>query len=159
VTLGGTEGQSRPKQHPVWMPDQGAMTDLRSDTYRTTYNRKKADEDWYSVELKGPATIRRVVLTQGPVQWDGGWFDSSSGKPKIEVKTSASSDWKTASTLESYPSTTATDAKGLSAGQTFEAKLDTPVEATAIRIVGKPAEGKNPKTAFTSCAELAAYSD
>lgn len=160
VTFGGVESQSRPKQHQPWMPDQGAFTDLRADTYRTTYNRRKVDQDWYAIDLPKPATVSRVVFTQGPINPDGGWFDASGGKPRIEVKSAAKPNaWTTLATLETYPATTATDAKGLVAGQVFVVAVPTATEVTAIRIVGKPAEGNNPKTAYTTCAELAAYAE
>jgi DUF1680 family protein len=159
ITFEGKQSQSRPRQTPPWMPHQGAFTDLRPDTYRTTYNRRSADQDWYAIELKQPAPLRRVVFTQGPTNPDGGWFDASAGKPQIQVKTPDDPQWQTVATLESYPATTATDPRGLEAGQSFQAKLDKPVQITALRILGKPADGNNPKNACSSCAELAGYAD
>jgi hypothetical protein len=100
-----------------------------------------------------------VVFTQGPTNPDGGWFDASGGKPQIQVKTPDDPQWQTVATLESYPATTATDPRGLEAGQSFQAKLDNPVQITALRILGKPADGNNPKNACSSCAELAGYAD
>lgn len=159
VTFGGAEDQSRGKHKQPWMPDEGAITDLRPDTYRTTYNRRKVDEDWYSVELKHPAIVRRVVFTQGPVNPDGGWFDASAGKPKIQVRTSPKSAWQTVGTFDAYPDTTATDPKNLHAGQTFETTLSLPGEITSIRLLGKAATGNSANLSYSNCAELAAYSD
>jgi hypothetical protein len=75
----------------------------------------------------------------------------------VQVKTAGSQKWTTVATLETYPATTATDAKGVQDGQVFEAELATPAEVTAVRVAGRPAEGNNPKAAYTTCAELAAY--
>jgi hypothetical protein len=58
--------------------------------------------------------------------------------------------------LDSYPATTATDAKGLKDGQAFTLKLAAPEKVVAVRIIGKPAAGDNPRQAFSSCAELQA---
>ncbi|HZZ44798.1 MAG TPA: beta-L-arabinofuranosidase domain-containing protein [Tepidisphaeraceae bacterium] len=159
VTFGGVEDQSRGKHKQPWMPDEGAITDLRPDTYRTSYNRKKVNQDWYSVELKHPAKVQRVVLTQGPVKPDGGWFDTSAGKPEIQVKIAGKSDWQTVGTFDTYPSTTATDAEGLLGGQTFQTMLANPLEITAIRVAGKAASGNAPNMNYSNCAELAAYSE
>jgi uncharacterized protein len=159
VTFGGIEDQWCPKEHPAWKPDEGAITDLRADTYRATYYRRMTDQEWYSVQLKQPASIRRVTFKQGPVNPDGGWFDASAGKPQIQIKTAAADEWKTIATLDAYPDTTKSDARSLAAGQVFTATLAAPMEITAIRILGKPAEGNNPRTAYSSCAELAAYAE
>ena len=61
--------------------------------------------------------------------------------------------------LESYPATTAESAAGLKDGQEFTQRLREPVQAVALRILGKPASGDNPKQAFSSCAELRAFAD
>jgi uncharacterized protein len=159
ATFGGVESQSRPTNHVFWLPDQGAITDLRPDTYRTSYSRKKADEDWYEVDLKQPATVRRFAFTQGPITWEGGWYDTSSSKPQIQVKTSGSDEWKTVATLDAYPETTAGEAKSVEAGKTYEATSNAPMTITAVRIVGKPSQGTNPRWSYTTCAELAAYAE
>jgi hypothetical protein len=82
---------------------------------------------------------------------NGGWFDTSSGKPAIQVKRTRTGNWETVATLDSYPVTSATVPPTLHDGQGFEVKLKQPVTAVALRIVGRPGG------AFSSCAELAAY--
>jgi hypothetical protein len=54
-------------------------------------------------------------------------------------------------TLEAYPAFTSAGIPGLRDGYPFAVRLKQPVHALAIRIVGRPAR------AFSSCAELAAY--
>ena len=45
------------------------------------------------------------------------------------------------------------------AQSTFTLRLATPVTALALRVVGTPATGDNPKQAFSSCGELQAFED
>jgi hypothetical protein len=73
------------------------------------------------------------------------------------VKRAGDSAWETVAALDSYPETTATDSKGIRAGQRFEVKLASPISAVGVRIAGRPASGDGPAQAFASCAELAAY--
>jgi len=101
--------------------------------------------------------IGRVVHRHGQSFHDGGWFDASKGKPRVEVQGVNENTWRTIGALESYPSTTATDPKGLKPGQVFEIKLSEPVEAAAIRVIGAPASGDNPAQAFSSCGEIEAF--
>jgi DUF1680 family protein len=121
----------------------GSIADEDSDTYRTTNDGKTAEEDWYAVELNRPATITRVVFRHGKSTEDGGWFD---GKPSIQIRRGVAGQWETVAQLEEY--------KGgptMEDGQEFVARLQDPIEISAIRIVGKPAK------TYTSCAEIAAY--
>ena len=136
---------------------EASISDENSSSYRVTFDGKKADEDWFAVEVEEPVEMSRVVFVHGKNFHDGGWFDASAGKPKLQVKRSRDGVWENLATLDSYPGTTATDSKGLEPGQRFEAKLAAPVRAVGLRIVGKPACGDNPTQAFSSCAELAAY--
>ena len=107
VTLGGKESQSRGGTNNAL---EGSFTDLRSDTFRSTRNGKTADEDWFAVELPKPAKIARVVYRHGDSRPNGGWFDTSEGKPRIEYKAAADGPWKLLGTLDSYPATTSKDA-------------------------------------------------
>jgi hypothetical protein len=40
---------------------------------------------WFLVMLQAPRSISRIVFRHGKISEDGGWFDSSRGKPSIEV--------------------------------------------------------------------------
>jgi DUF1680 family protein len=140
---------------------EGNMEDSISDgnptTYRVTFDNAKADEDWFSVEVDEPVEIDRVAFLHGKSFHDGGWFDASSGKPRVEVKATKDGAWEVAATLEAYPATTSTDDKGLQAGQRFDAKLSQARKVVAVRIVGKPATGDRPAQAFSSAAEIGAW--
>src|SRR5262249_29918174 len=110
-------------------------------------------------ELEQPVTVKRVVFVHGKTFHDGGWFDASSGKPHVQIKTSATSSWQTVSEIKDYPATTATDSAGLNGGERFSCELDKPVQIFGVRVVGKPASGDNLKQAFSTCAELQAFGE
>ena len=88
---------------------------------------------------------------------DGGWFDASAGKPRIQIQTSKGGAWENAGELKDYPATTAASAGKLRGGETFICQLPAPVKVFGVRVVGKPACGNKPKQAFSSCAELQAF--
>ena len=134
----------------------GDINDDDLDTFRVTFNNQKREEDWYAVTLKGPVTIRQVIYAHGKSFHDGGWFDTTGGKPKIQVQTEPNGPWKTVAALDSYPDATAADSKQLREGQRFEVSFS-PVQVVAVRILGKPACGDNPTQSFSSCAELQAF--
>ena len=128
--------------------------DLRS--FVVTFDNRPAKEDWFAVTFAAPATIGRVLFAHGKNFHDGGWFDTSGGKPQVQVKREKNGKWETIGTLGDYPATTATDGRKLQQGQTFTLCLSSPVRVIAVRVVGRPACGDDPKQAFASCAELQA---
>jgi DUF1680 family protein len=134
----------------------GSITDDDTGTFRVTFNGKSDDEDWFALTLPTPVTIGRVVFAHGKTFHDGGWFDTSAVKPRIQVQTSLRGEWQTVAMIDTYPITTARNAASLTAGETFEVKF-LPVRVYAVRILGKPASGDNPLQAFSSCAELQAF--
>ena len=134
----------------------GEINDGDTSTFRVTFDAKPAEEDWFALTLTVPVTISRVIFAHGRTFHDGGWFDTSAGKPRIQVKTALDGEWQTVAALDSYPATTATSAAGLMGGETYEVKFPA-LKAIALRIVGKPASGDNPAQAFASCAELQAF--
>ncbi len=123
-----------------------------------TFDGKPAASDWFGVTLDRPVTISRIVFAHGSTFHDGGWFDTTRGKPGIEVLPEPNGRWQRVGELETYPAATATDSAGLRPGQTFTCSLKTPIKACAVRVIGKPACGDNAKQAFSSCAELQAFS-
>lgn len=137
---------------------EGMIADGELGTFRVTFDGSKAERDWFAVTLKKPVKINRVIYAHGKTFHDGGWFDTSKSKPKIQILRKADGEWETVAELSSYPSTTATDHQRTEDGQEFSVKFPT-VEACGIRIIGKPADGDNPKQAFSSCAELQAFLD
>lgn len=136
---------------------EGSIVDGEAETLVVTFDGRKADEDWYAVALPGPARMGRFVFAHGRTFHDGGWFDTTAGKPRFEVRRTADGPWERVGQLEDYPATTATESAGLKSGQAFTVRLAAPVEAVAVRVVGRPASGDNPNQAFSSCAELEAF--
>lgn len=88
---------------------------------------------------------------------DGGWFDASAGKPKVQIQRAQGGAWETIGELDEYPATTATSNGNLKFGQAFTLQLASPVKALAVRVLGVPACGDSPKQNFSSCAELQAF--
>jgi len=148
-------GESRSRKGNLY----GSIADDDPSTLVTTFDGKPADEDWFALTLDEPATITRVVFMHGRTFHDGGWFDTSAGKPKVQAKSAADAAWETLGELADYPATTATDPAKLKGGEAFILKLPTPAKVLVLRVIGKPACGDNPKQAFSSCAELQAYKD
>jgi hypothetical protein len=126
-------------------------------TFVVTFENKPAAEDWYAVKLDSPVQIGRVTFAHGKTFHDGGWFDSSGGKPRIQAQQVKDGPWETIGELSNYPATTATDSAGIQEGARFSAQLAKPITAVGLRVVGKPACGDNPKQAFSSAAELQAF--
>ncbi len=148
---GGTEAVS-------WRGNvTGSISDGDPSTLTVTFNNTLQGEAWFEVSGPQPQTVGQVVFAHGQNFHDGGWFDTSAGKPQVQVKRSATGNWETVATLDTYPATTATDAGGLTEGELFTARLPQPVKAVAVRVIGTPASGDNPSQSFASCAELQAF--
>ncbi len=135
----------------------GSIIDEDNQSIVVTYDTKPAAEDWYAVTLAEPATIGRVVFVHGKSFHDGGWFDASAGKPRVQVQMAKGGEWETIGELKDYPATTATSSAGLKDGDAFTCQLSKPAKGLTIRVIGKPASGDNSKQAFSSCAELQAF--
>ncbi len=150
VLLDGTESRSRSGNQ------NGSIVDEDMQSYAVTFDGKGAKEDWFAVTLDAPVTFSRVVFAHGKSFHDGGWF---AGPPAVQIRRETEGAWETVGTLAGYPATTATDGKRLNPGQTFTLRLPEAVKAVAVRVVGVPACGDSPKQAFSSCAELQAYSE
>lgn len=135
----------------------GSINDGEADSFVVTFDGKAAAEDWFAVTVPAPITISRVVFRHGNAFHDGGWFDTSASKPRIQAKRDRDSQWETVAELSDYPATSATDSAGLKPGQPFSQPLPAPMKVIALRVIGKPACGDNPAQAFASCAELEAF--
>jgi hypothetical protein len=135
----------------------GSIVDEDASTFVVTFDGTLKDEDWYAVQAEKPVLVRRVVFAHGQNFHDGGWFDASGGKPRVQIQRTANGPWEDAAVLETYPATTATESRGLKPGQTFSVQLAAPAPVVGVRVMGKPACGDNPKQAFSSCAELQAF--
>jgi DUF1680 family protein len=137
----------------------GSIIDGDPASFVVTFDGTPAHEDWYAVTLSDPTVISRVDFVAGQTFHDGGWFDASRGKPRVQAKRTRGGAWETIAELAAYPATTAKDRKGLLPGQRYEARLKAPVSVVAVRVIGIPASGDSPAQAFSSCAELRAFSD
>jgi DUF1680 family protein len=137
----------------------GSTIDGDASSFVVTYDGSSAQEDWYAVTLPAAVRIARVVFQHGRSFHDGGWFDSGGGKPRVQVQTTRGGAWETVGELAGYPATTATDGSGIRDGQAFECRLARSVPATAVRVVGVPSSGDNPRQNFSSCGELEAFSE
>ncbi len=152
VLFDGRETRSRPGNQT------GSINDDDPQSAVATFDGRPAAEDWFAVTLAEPATARRVIFTHGKMFHDGGWFDARGGKPRVQIQRAASGPWETIGELADYPATTATTPKGQKSGYgQFALKLDTPVTFVALRVIGRPACGDNPRQAFVTCAELQAF--
>lgn len=132
----------------------GSLRNGDRDGFVVTYDGTRAAEDWYSVALPAVAPVRWVAFSHGHCFHDGGWFDTSRGKPLVQVRAAASGEWRTIGELADYPATTAEVRPGLADGQRFVLSLAAPADALEVRVVGVPACGDGPGQAFSSCAEL-----
>jgi uncharacterized protein len=151
VLLDGNESRSRMGNVG------GSIMDGDLQSFVVTFNNKRATEDWFAVTPDEPATITRVVFAHGQTFHDGGWFDTSAGKPRVQVKTAVDDQWETVGELKDYPDTTASNPASLKGSECFTCRLENPMKVFAVRVIGKPASGDNPKAVFSSCAELQAF--
>jgi hypothetical protein len=145
--------ESRSRQGNV----EGSIKDGSFATFAVTFDGKLAEKDWFAVSLDEAVTISSVVFGHGKNFHDGGWFDAGAGKPKVQVQLAKDGAWETVGELSGYPRTTAENHGGLTEGQEFTCELAKPVDAIAVRVLGKPAGGNNPGQAFSSCAEVQAF--
>ena len=154
VLLDGVESRSRQGNQT------GSINDGDLQSGVVTYDGRNAQEDWFAVTLSQPATVRRVVFVAGKIFHDGGWFDASAGKPRVQIQRTAGSPWETIGELADYPATTATDFKNLKWGvNQFTLNLKVPATVVGVRVIGRPACGDNPIQAFSSCSELQAFAE
>ncbi|MEK0314754.1 hypothetical protein [Cohnella sp. 56] len=128
------------------------------NTHRVTWDGTVQTSDWYAATLGLPVTINKVIYAHGKNYADGGWFNASAGKPKIQVQTSAGGAWTDVATLTDYPATTDGNGGGLTQGQRFEVRFD-PVSVYGVRVIGTPAHYPGTTFSFSSIGELQAFYD
>ncbi len=151
LLLEGIESRSRKGNQ------DGSINDENPDSCVVTFDGNLAAEDWFAVTGDEPATIARVVFVHGRTFPNGGWFDASAGKPRIQIQTSKGGAWENAGELKDYPETTAASPSKLRGCESFSCQLSVPTKVFGVRVAGKPACGNNPKQSFASCAELQAF--
>ncbi|MEQ1687069.1 MAG: beta-L-arabinofuranosidase domain-containing protein [Sphingopyxis sp.] len=154
LLLGGAESRSRTGTL------NGSINDEDYETLVATNDGSYRDEDWFAITMDRSVSARRFVFMHGRNAHDGGWFDTSGGKPRLQIQRSAGGAWETLGTFEHYPATTAIDAGMLLQpwmGYEFAVTLDAPRELIAVRVIGKPASGDNPAQSFATCTQLQAF--
>jgi sialate O-acetylesterase len=109
---GGVESRSRKGN------TEGSIIDDNVASFVVTFEPTSAreGEDWYAVTIPKPATVSRIVFAHGKNFPDGGWFDTSAGKPRVQIQLTKDAPWETVGELTDYPKTTATDNGGLGEG-------------------------------------------
>ncbi|GDY11573.1 hypothetical protein LBMAG53_04510 [Planctomycetota bacterium] len=124
-----------------------------------TNDGKKADEDWFALALDNPVTINCVTFIHGKSEPPGGWFDTSAGKPKVQVKNEKGGPWITIGEFADYSDTTAetcNNKKLQQMGSPFVLTLDQPQSIFAVRVIGKPSCGNKPEQNYVTCSGLRA---
>jgi uncharacterized protein len=111
----------------------------------------------FALELDDPVEVRTVAFVHGRSLVHGGWFDTSSGPPLVQLLATPAEAWRTVGKLAGYPPTTAADDGGLRAAQRFEVDLGTTVRGCGLRVIGAGAYGQYPQRRFATCALLQAF--
>jgi uncharacterized protein len=149
----GEESRSKPGNV------EGSILDGTRESFVVTFDGQPQEEAWFAVRVDEGVTLKRVVFAHGKSFHDGGWFDTSAGKPRVEVQRAEGGVWESVGPLASYPSTSGSDPGGLRGGEEFSFLLEVPARVVGLRVVGKPAGGDNPKQAFASCAGLSGFAE
>ena len=123
----------------------------------TTYDGAKQEQDWYAVTLAQASPVGWVVFTHGATFHDGGWFDTSKGKPQVQVQSVKDGPWTTVGELADYPAATAIDNKKIKNNARIACTLASAVTALTVRVIGRPACGDVPALSLSSSAGLAVY--
>jgi len=130
--------ESRSRQGNV----QGSINDGAPGSFVVTFDGQMADEDWYAVTLDQPVTIRRVVFVSGNIFHDGGWFDASAGKPRIQVQREPGSEWETVAEIADYPATVSGRSKPARAGRMKTSHFEGRIALSAV----ERAQGRDEST-------------
>lgn len=153
-----------PNNVPEWQESRsddgnvdGSITDNDPGTFVVTFNGKPQKEAWFMLSRNSTKLVSRFKFTHGQNFHDGGWFVNDGNGPRIEIQRKVNGPWVSLGKLPGYPATTFTSPADLKPGQSFELKLDIPIDFVAVRVIGTPASGDNPKQAFASCGELQVF--
>ncbi|MEO8613858.1 MAG: beta-L-arabinofuranosidase domain-containing protein [Luteolibacter sp.] len=155
LLAGGIESRSRNGKLT------GSIIDDDFQSIAATNDGKPASEDWFAIKLPSPVTARQVVFVHGKNLPDGGWFDTSAAKPKLQIQRTNDSGWEAIGEFADYPATTAVDPGNdprLSWGNNhFVIKLADSTTFVGIRVIGAPSSGNDPKQSSVTCTELQAF--
>ena len=138
-----------------------SFNDDDAESWVSTYDGTQPATDWFAITLDRPVAAQRFVFVAGAVTDAGGWFDvQGGGKPQLQVKDRATSAWRTIGRFDDYPDTTASDAREV--GNTwvqaeYTLRTPAPVRFVAVRVLGRPAGGRDPARPYVTCAALQAF--
>ena len=134
----------------------GTLCDTNTATVSVAEDGTVQREDWFALTLPKAVTITHAAFAHGYNGWHGGWFDSSGGKPRLQVRKTVDGPWEEIAAFSDYPQTTASSFEKLREEQRFYLTFP-PVTVVAIRVIGKPSWGDQPGQNQSSCGELEAY--
>ena len=157
LLFGGAESRSRGLGP---MGKGHSFNDDDAETWVSTFDGGRADLDWFAITMRRAVKARRFVMVAGGVTQEGGWFDATAGKPRIQIQAHAAGPWRTLGFLQAYPDTTALEARDVGNSwdhNEYALRLPEAVTFTAVRVIGRPAGGKEPTRPYVTCAALAAY--
>lgn len=137
--------------------NQGSIADNSTATYTSTDNGEKRDQDWFEVDAGWHTQENVIVFRHGKSTSEGGWFDTSKGKPKVLVKTWG--DYRELAEISDYPATTAESPGSLQDGQAFRVVIpkDKREAPFRFRVVGTPSCGSDPTQNSASCSEIQVF--
>jgi hypothetical protein len=151
-----------------WLSDEDPTTACQADPRNLEFARytgqpagKRGDPVWFAALLSDPGSVSRILFRQGPVTALGGWFDTSRGRPKIQIArqplskhsmlNSANDLWEDVGELSDYPQTSAEAPPEGIDGRAFSIAVKRPGLVHAVRVVGASGGG------FVACAEISAW--
>lgn len=137
-------------------PQRGSFNDYDPHSFAAT-EPGQDQASWFALDLDESVEFSMVVFVHGRSMVHGGWFDSSTRRPTLQIRADARAPWVDLTELTDYPPTTAADDAGIEPGQRFVISLPLRVRSSALRVLGDGAFGDYPPTRFATCALLQAF--
>jgi uncharacterized protein len=135
-------------------PRRASFNDYDPWSFAATTDDEQA---WFGLLLPEPVAFSQVVYIHGRSMVHGGWFDTSLGKPTIQLLADHGAEWADVGTLDDYPVTDAVNDQGIAPAARFELTLAAGRRAVGLRVVGAGAWGQYPSQRFVTCALLQAF--
>lgn len=147
---------------PIYSRRTNSTVDVNDSDYETfvsTKNGQKLDQDWFGVELAAPKDALTFVFNHGRSAIDGGWFDTGTAKPIVEIKRTSTSDWEEIGRLYHYPIANAQNDPfhGEMPNWDFRVDLAKAVSFVAVRVRGAPSHGNNLEKNYVTCRQITAF--
>jgi uncharacterized protein len=135
-------------------PRRASFNDYDPWSYAATTD---DEQSWFALVLSEPVAFSRVVYVHGRSMVHGGWFDTSSAKPTIQLLAAHGDEWADVGTLEDYPVTDAVHDGGIAPASRCELTLPAGRNGVGLRVVGAGSWGQYPHQRFATCALLQAF--